>query len=116
MNRPFSPLSCWTIKGGGIDVVQQGSCSMKRTIGLILVGGACVLTGCSTSRTASARSDNVAIGAMGPAVTARASNNDIFFLGAGDALGLEVFTYYVATLRAEEQFYATGEDERPDED
>jgi hypothetical protein len=89
---------------------------MKRMIGLILVSGLCTIAGCNSQRTANAPAASVAIGSLGPDVTARASNNDIFFLGAGDALGREVFTYYVATLRAEEQFYATGADDRPTQD
>jgi hypothetical protein len=89
---------------------------MNCRIGLVLLGGSCLLGGCSAQPTACSSCDDVAIGALGPSVTARASNNDIFFLGAGDALGREVFTYYVATLRAEEQFYATGADDRPAQD
>lgn len=84
-----------------------------RTISLGLLGVASCLAGCSAQPTASAPDGTVSIGTLGPGVTARASNNDIFFLGAGDPLGREVFTYYVATLRAEEQFYATGANDRP---
>jgi hypothetical protein len=89
---------------------------MKRMIGFVLVGGLCTLVGCSTHQTTNPTAEAVAIGSLGPDVTARASSNDIFFLGAGDELGREVFTYYVATLRAQEQFYATGADERPTQD
>ncbi len=76
------------------------------TVGLL---AAAALTGCSTQSTSS--SPAVAFGAM-PAVT-RSPSADVYFFGAGDALGQEVFTTYVASIRAMDEFYATGESAYP---
>ena len=64
---------------------------------------ALALTGCSTQTVSS---ESVALGAM-PAAT-RSPSSDVYFFGAGDALGQEVFVQYVASIHAFEEFYATG--------
>lgn len=75
------------------------------TVGLLAALG---LTGCSTQSTTSTP---VALGAL-PAAT-RSPSSDTYFFGAGDALGQEVFTTYVASIREAEEFYAIGESSYP---
>ena len=85
---------------------------MNLTLGLGLVASALGLAGCNAtgkSVAAGAPGDvgGVALAALGPSASGPARDS-VFFLGAGDALGQEIFTYYVATLRLDE-LYATGE-------
>ena len=74
------------------------------SVGLLAALG---LTGCSAQST----SNTVALGAMSAAT--RSPSSDVYFFGAGDALGQEVFTTYVASIRAFDEFYATGESAYP---
>ncbi len=85
---------------------------MNLTHGLCLVASALGLAGCNaTGESVAARAPGdvggVALAALGPSASGPAGDG-VFFLGAGDALGQEIFTYYVATLRLDE-LYATGE-------
>lgn len=85
---------------------------MNLTLCLGLVASAVGLAGCSaTGESVATRAPGVvggvALAALGPSASGPARDG-VFFLGAGDALGQEIFTYYVATLRLEE-LYATGE-------
>ncbi|MDY7109457.1 MAG: hypothetical protein SYC29_12545 [Planctomycetota bacterium] len=91
---------------------------MKRTCTIGLIFGAALLSlvGCqSPSAVAAEMNDSLALGVLGPALSEPAPvvYDGVFRLGAGDALGEEVFAYYVASLRAE-QFYATGAEHRPE--
>jgi hypothetical protein len=82
---------------------------MSRTICLGVAFAALALTGCSASRTAETRTV-IAPGAYGPVTPHRMNGSDVFFLGAGDALGQDVFTQYVASLGIDlDQYYATGQ-------
>jgi hypothetical protein len=85
---------------------------MKRLTVLSILGAALALAGCSTPSanapvdgTAHALcADTVAYGDLGPV----SSGRGVFYFGAGDALGEEVFACYVAYIRSDE-YYATGE-------
>lgn len=50
----------------------------------------------------------VSYGQLGPAWAAEAPATEVFYLGAGDALGQELFTTYVASIRQAEResYYA----------
>ncbi len=85
---------------------------MNLTHGLCLVASALGLAGCNAtgeSFVARAPGDvgGIPLAAFGP-LASDPARDGVFFLGAGDALGQEIFTYYVATLRLDE-LYATGE-------
>ena len=92
---------------------------MKRLITTVALTASATLVGCSNTQSANTaapctlctQSTVVAYGDLGPA---DASADGTFYLGAGDALGQEIFTYYVASLRAQE-YYATGENLFPSE-
>ena len=90
---------------------------MNRThrIGLSLSVAALLLAGCQAQPVAVTHSDDVvALGGVGPGWTEQPAFDGGFRLGAGDALGREIFAFYVASLRGEE-FYATGESPYPQE-
>jgi hypothetical protein len=84
---------------------------MKRTctIGLILGAAMLPLAGCQTPSVAVTEETDeaFALGMVGPTALEQPAFDGLFRLGAGDALGQEIFAYYVASLRAE-QIYATG--------
>ncbi len=89
---------------------------MNLTLSLGLVSSALGLAGCSATGGPVAGHapgvvGGVALGALGPSASDPAKDG-VFFLGAGDALGQEIFTYYVASLRLRER-YATGEESFP---
>ncbi len=91
-----------------------------RMICLTLIASAAALTGCSSQQMVNAEPEMIALADLGPlpAVTATvepAYPEPIFLLGAGDTLGREMFSYYVACLYAN-QHYATGADDRPESD
>ncbi len=65
--------------------------------------------GCATQQTAVSDQNGLALGTVGGATP----DHETYHLGAGDALGQEIFTYYVACLRASEEYYATGENDFP---
>ena len=84
----------------------------RRSLLLLAISLACLpLAGCqSSARTGStAEPFAVSLGMM-PEPAPTASEADCVRLGAGDALGYEVFTYYVACLRAAETYYANEPD------
>jgi hypothetical protein len=86
---------------------------MKLTLLASLCVATVVLTGCGAS--SHIRSEPVApvsMAALGPVVEASAS--DMYFFGAGDDLGRQIFTVYVASLNSDE-YYATGADDSPSE-
>ena len=56
----------------------------------------------------------LALGVLGPQASDPTGAGKPFYFGAGDALGYEIFTYYVASLRTSDEFYATGAEQRPD--
>ena len=77
---------------------------MKRTIGMSVVAGVLSLgslAGCSSTENQSV--------AVEDHLTMHSSwgKDGVYRLGAGDALGNELFTYYMASVRAREQ-YASG--------
>jgi hypothetical protein len=87
--------------------------SLTRIVCLSLSAAALGLGGCSAPQEATdAGQPSVALGAFAPAVAAPETAPGAYPLGAGDALGREVFRYYVACLRAYEH-YATGESDFP---
>jgi hypothetical protein len=73
------------------------------------------MMGCSTAPAAPALDGAVAFGALGPAAPEQTATEHVFFLGAGDAIGREVFTHYVASLEAADA-YATGSSDFPGRD
>ncbi|MBT8486762.1 MAG: hypothetical protein KJO43_14370, partial [Phycisphaerae bacterium] len=82
---------------------------MKYAI-VLTCGAALALAGCSSTATSERGVDHsVAWGELGPPAHA-APQSDVFYLGAGDALGQEIFATYVASLRSTEggDYYATG--------
>ena len=89
---------------------------MKRTVLASLAGLAVAtiaLTGCGTSSSVRGESaPPVSFAAMGP--VASAGSSDTYFFGAGDALGQQIFTVYVASLESD-QHYATGANDFPSE-
>ena len=83
---------------------------MKRTLIPAVIVPALALAGCGSAPQAAPptlASGDVALAALAPAGPTE------FYFGAGDRLGHELFVYYVATLRLEEQSerYATGEND-----
>ena len=87
---------------------------MKPTYFASLCVTAFALAGCGTS--AQIRSEPVApvsMAAMGP-VASIAGTSDVYFFGAGDELGQQIFTVYVASLK-NDQIYATGTNDFPSE-
>ena len=80
---------------------------MRRIITVGLLAGL-GLAGCTTQPSTTSP---LSLGAM-PEPT-RSPSADVYFFGAGDALGQEVFTTYVASIRAFDEFYATGESAYP---
>lgn len=86
-----------------------------RTIGLMLGAATLLLAGCQSQPLATAETDDaVALGMVGPGAVESPAFDGFFRLGAGDALGQEIFAFYVASLRAEE-FYATGASPVPEQ-
>ena len=93
---------------------------MNRTLCLCLLGlSATALAGCSAPLASSQPVTGpgvepmVALGDLG---VADESARRTMYFGAGDALGQEVFTFYVASLRTTEEFYATGANDFPSND
>jgi hypothetical protein len=90
---------------------------MNRTLrfgfGLLIGTATLAATGCSSpqpSDRAAVSFDAAPVVALGDlGVSAESPARGGFFLGAGDALGQEIFVQYVASLRAAESTYATGE-------
>ncbi|MCP3903510.1 MAG: hypothetical protein GY715_07720 [Planctomycetes bacterium] len=86
-------------------------------LGLSLGAATLALAGCTASQPsghAGLSFDSepvVALGDLG--VPADSSGKGWMYFGAGDALGQEIFTQYVASLRASESIYATGGSDFP---
>ena len=80
-----------------------------RTVCTSLTMAALALAGCSSPQEAShVDAAPIALAEFAPVAEAPATSPAFSPLGAGDALGQEVFRYYVACLRAHEH-YATGD-------
>ena len=77
-----------------------------RTICFGLAAAVIALGGCATEQVAVSDSQHAALGAV-PA------EQEAYHLGAGDALGQEIFVYFVACMRAADEYYATGADDFP---
>ena len=86
---------------------------MQRILFASLCVATVALTGCSTS--SHVRSESaapVSLAAMGP--VALAGSGGTYFFGAGDELGQQIFTVYVASLQSD-LHHATGENDFPSE-
>ncbi len=73
---------------------------------------ALLITGCSTTQGASIIDDTVALATLGPDQSRDHAQRSEFHLGAGDALGRDIFYNYVAFVRANPSWrphYATVE-------
>ncbi len=75
---------------------------MKRNalILLVLVLGVLVTSGCSAPQGASLVDETVSLAVFGPAESQADARPNMFYLGAGDPLGYEIFVNYVAFVRA----------------
>lgn len=74
---------------------------------LALLSSFLLLAGCATSASSHRP---IALGALGPAAQPAIGQAAGFRLGAGDALGEQIFTRYVAYVRANRgEHYATGQ-------
>ena len=77
---------------------------MKRNtlaLELLVLTAALLITGCSTTQGASIIDDSVAMGILGPDESRdNTQQRSKFYLGAGDALGRDIFSNYVAYVRA----------------
>ncbi|MCH8164263.1 MAG: hypothetical protein IH889_01505 [Planctomycetes bacterium] len=75
---------------------------MKRNtlILLVLVLGVLVTAGCSAPQGASLVEETVSMAVFGPGESQTDARPNMFYLGAGDPLGYEIFVNYVAFVRA----------------
>ena len=88
--------------------------NLIRTICLSSLVSALALAGCSAPQeTTGAEGASFAMGQFSPGPMNAPATRAVFPLGAGDALGREIFTYYVACLNAYDH-YATGANRFPD--
>lgn len=84
---------------------------MKRS--LILAGlTVCLLAGCSSSPMASGPQQPLALTQFSAQAQPEYSGTGVVHLGAGDELGREIYTNYLAYLRTDDgEYYATGEED-----
>ncbi len=75
---------------------------MKRNglILLVLVLGVLVTSGCSAPQGASLVDETVSLAVFGLGESQADARPNMFYLGAGDPLGYEIFVNYVAFVRA----------------
>ena len=76
---------------------------MKRktlVLEMLVLTAAMLITGCSTTQGANIINDSVAMGILGPDQSRDNTHRSKFYLGAGDALGRDIFFNYVAYVRA----------------
>lgn len=76
---------------------------MKRNalvLAMPVLTAAALITGCSTTQGASIIDDTVALAMLGPDQSRNHTERSEFHLGAGDALGRDIFFNYVAFVRA----------------
>ena len=83
---------------------------MNRTVFASVCVASVVLAGCSTSP--QVHPQPVTPVSIGP--VARLGSEGPYFFGAGDELGRQIFTVYVASLRSDQHF-ATGAHDAPGE-
>ena len=77
-------------------------------LGLLLLGG------CATAETAITAQPRVAICAFSEPASPVSQSGEFYFLGAGDALGSDIYTVYLASLRGTDLFhYATAHEFHP---
>ncbi len=72
----------------------------KTLILLAVVLGVLVTSGCSAPQGASVVDETVSLAVFGPAELQADARSNMFYLGAGDPLGYEIFVNYVAFVRA----------------
>ena len=72
----------------------------KTLILLLVVLGVLVTSGCSAPLGASLVDETVSLAVFGPAELQAEARPNMFYLGAGDPLGYEIFVNYVAFVRA----------------
>ena len=88
---------------------------MKRNelvLAMPVLTAALLITGCSTTQGAGIIDDTVALAILGPDESRDPTQRSEFYLGAGDALGRDIFYNYVAFVRANPSWrphYATVE-------
>jgi len=88
---------------------------MKRNvlmIEMLVLTAAMLITGCSTTQGARIIDETVALALLGPDQSRDHIQRSEFYLGAGDALGRDIFFNYVAFVRAnpsKRPHYATVE-------
>ncbi len=76
---------------------------MKRNalvLAMVVLTAALSITGCTTTEGASIIDDTVALAILGPDQSRDHTQRSEFYLGAGDALGRDIFFNYVAFVRA----------------
>lgn len=76
---------------------------MKRNalmLEILVLTAAMFITGCSTTQGAYIIDDTVAMGILGPDQSSDNTKQSKFYLGAGDALGHDIFFNYVAYVRS----------------
>ena len=76
---------------------------MKRNalvLAMPVLTAAMLITGCSSTQGASIIDDTVALAMLGPDQSPDHIQRSEFYLGAGDALGRDIFFNYVAFVRA----------------
>ena len=76
---------------------------MKRNaivVKMLVLTTALLITGCSTTQGASIIDDHVAMAMLGNDQSRDNTQRSVFYLGAGDALGRDIFVNYVAYVRA----------------
>ena len=67
---------------------------------MLVLTAALLITGCSTTQGANIIDDTVAMAILGPDQSRDNTQRTEFYLGAGDALGRDIFFNYVAYVRA----------------
>ena len=67
---------------------------------MMVLTAALFITGCSNTQGANIIDDSVAMGILGPDQSRDNTQQSKFYLGAGDALGRDIFSNYVAYVRA----------------
>ena len=67
---------------------------------MLVLTAALLITGCSTTQGANIIDDTVAMALLGPDQSRDNTQRTEFYLGAGDALGRDIFFNYVAYVRA----------------
>ncbi len=87
---------------------------MYRTRNSCLIGlfAAVALVGCGTQQTNTATYQYQASTQLAMQADQQVQDDGVYYLGAGDSLGQEIYLCYVRELQDEER-YATGVDDRP---